>query len=384
MGQNVARRDCRVALLLNYITRHQLPVFESLQSMVREMRVLVSVKMEGQRDYDAQFGTLDVAVQKNWMLHRKWKHAAGFEDNLSVHLPYDSLSQLRRYRPDVVVSFELGVRSILSSLYRKTHRRSRLILSLNVSEVTEQSWGISRRLIRPWLLRSADAVTYNGPSCRRYLRTVRPDQSNLFHFPYAANPDSIYSVSSDRDRDTRKKLLYVGQLTERKNPEIFLRQVIRWCSHHSTETIRFSIVGRGPLKERLASISLPKNLSLEWLGIVEPSNMPDVWAEHGILAFPTLADEWGMVVNEAMQSGLPVLGSQNAQSSETLIRTGENGWLFDPHDPNEIYRRIETALSTSHDELNRMASVAANDTCNRTPRYAAEGLYEAIQHVWPL
>ena len=50
----------------------------------------------------------------------------------------------------------------------------------------------------------------------------------------------------------------------------------------------------------------------------------------GVLVFPTLADEWGLVVNEALAAGVPVLGSLYSQAVEELVRDGENGWTFRP------------------------------------------------------
>ena len=48
---------------------------------------------------------------------------------------------------------------------------------------------------------------------------------------------------------------------------------------------------------------LPDNLRVRWIGHVPYERMPEIYAEAGILAFPTLADEWGLVVNEAMAAG---------------------------------------------------------------------------------
>ena len=95
---------CRVALLINYVTRHQLPVFEEIQRRVEKLDVLSSVAIEPQRDYRALFGELSVAIQKNWTVKKQWKHQAGFVDDLNVQIPYDTFFQLRKRRPDVVLS----------------------------------------------------------------------------------------------------------------------------------------------------------------------------------------------------------------------------------------------------------------------------------------
>lgn len=373
--------DSRVALLLNYVTRHQLYVFEELDAMVGDLRVLVSVAMEPQRDYDARYGRLQVVQQKNITLNRKWKHDDGFEDRLNVQLPVDTYTQLSKIRPDIVVSYELGLRSILSGMYRVTHPRSRLVLCQNISEVTEKSWGMSRRLIRPWLLRTADAITYNGPSCRRYLESIVDRQDNLFHFPYAAAPEQISTTSEYREPIDRRRLLYIGQLTERKNPVRMFEQLAAWARQHPDQTVNLSVVGRGPLRESLEATKLPENFRVNWIGSVQPDEIPSIFKDHGILVFPTLADEWGMVVNEAMQSGLVPCASRSAQAAESLVRCNENGWLFDPNSDSSIYKALDAALSCPFDQLNRMASLARSECAIRTPQYAAECLYAALANV---
>ena len=68
-----------------------------------------------------------------------------------------------------------------------------------------------------------------------------------------------------------------------------------------------SIVGNGPELERLQSIKLPLNLEIKYEGVAPFQQLPRYYHEADIYVFPTLADEWGVVVNEAMIAGLPVL-----------------------------------------------------------------------------
>jgi len=373
---------CRVALLINYVTRHQLPVFEEIQRRVEKLDVLSSVAIEPQRDYQALFGELSVEIQKNWTVKKQWKHQAGFTDDLNVQIPYDTFFQLRKRRPDVVLSYELGARSLMSALYRKLHPRSRLVTVVNVSEHTEQSWGQARRRLRPWILKTSDIVTYNGESCRRFLVSIGVPEEKLRLAPYAAHPDCIGSSETWRPNDTRKRLLYVGQLSERKNMIPFLHQLIKWCSDHANQKVELSMVGKGMQSDQIAAMNLPSNFGLNWLGSVDPSQMPKVWREHGVLVFPTLADEWGLVVNEALHSGLPVLGSVFAQSSIGLIREGINGWLFIPNRPSETYAAIDHMMTTSTEDLQLMAQSARDSVSDRTPSWAADRFVRAISHAW--
>ena len=77
-----------------------------------------------------------------------------------------------------------------------------------------------------------------------------------------------------------------------------------------------------------------------------------------ILAFPTLADDWGLVVTEAMASGLPVLGSIYSQAVEELVRDGESGWLFRPDSSDDVEAKLNSALTTSAERSRDMGAAA--------------------------
>ena len=101
----------------------------------------------------------------------------------------------------------------------------------------------------------------------------------------------------------------------------------------------------------------------------------------GILAFPTLADEWGMVVNEALAAGLPVLGSEYSQAAAELCDEDETGWLFRPDSPGDAERALDRAFDTSVERLNEMRAAARARVAPITPERSAERMIEAIELV---
>ena len=139
----------------------------------------------------------------------------------------------------------------------------------------------------------------------------------------------------------------------------------------------FSIAGDGPLHAALATFSAPPNLSTKLLGHVPYDRLPEVYAQSGLLAFPTLADEWGMVVVEAMASGLPVLGSVYSQAVDELVVDGETGWTFRPDHPSEVKAAIHRALSESNEQLDRSGLVARQGVKTMTPVAMADQIVAA-------
>ncbi len=344
--------DGHVALLTNYIPPYALPVYLALAHRVGKLTLLLSTPMEPNRNWDAEWGSLNVKLQRTISLQRPWKHPVGFRESMSVHLPLDTLGQLRSLRPDVVVSAQLGVRSLLAALYAGW-TRTPLALFVNLSEHQERNHGRLRNGLRRWLIRRATAIAVNGTSGARYLRRLGAEPGRLFHVPYAALP-GFDNIPLERTAPGAHTLLYAGQLIERKGLLPFVEALARWARRHDDEQVQLDVAGSGPLEGALRAMVLPANFRLQLLGERSYAELRRCYAQASVLAFPTLSDEWGLVVNEAMAAGMPVLGSVYSQAVEDLCVEGRTGWRFRPDVPGEMDAAIDRALATPPEQLEAM------------------------------
>lgn len=372
-----------VALLTNFLPPYRVPLFRSLQGRVAALRILVSTRMEPNRHWKCQTAGLDVQIQKCLAFLKTWRHPAGFREEGYVHIPYDTFFSLKRLRPDVVISAELGSRSLLALLYRKSRvgRHSRLVLWATLSERTEQNRGFLRERLRRLLLRAADGVIVNGASGSRYVSRLGAAQNRVFSVPYPIQIEGFRQVPLARTPANSFRLLYVGSLAERKGLRPFLTVLCRWTKLHPEREIQFWMVGSGSLEEWVRSLVPPRNLSVRLLGQVSYESLPGIYGQCGVFVFPTLADEWGMVVNEAMASGLPVLGSVYAQAVEELVEDGVNGWLVRPDRSEELYQALGRVFETPAASLDQMRVNARMRVEGLTPDWAAEEILKVIHHV---
>ena len=371
----------RVALLTNFIPPYRLPLYKALAALVDDLQVFISTPTESNRPWIPEWEGLNVTVQDNITLRPTWRHPHGFSESLHVHVPYNTLSLLKRYQPDVVISVELGLRTLQAVLYRKWNPKNRIIVWALYSESTEQGRGRLREWLRRWLLPQIDAVVVNGESGARYIRSFGIPSEKIFFAPYTTQISTFDCVSLPRTPSQVYRLLYVGQLVERKGVVPFLSTLSRWAEAHPERSLEFWLVGDGPLRTNLEQLVLPPNISLRFLGNVAYKDLSQIYAQAGILVFPTLADEWGLVVNEAMATGLPVLGSIYSQAVEELVVDGVTGWTFHPDQVDEMYMALDRALSTPIEELDRMRATERDRIQHLTPEFVAERLLQAIRYV---
>jgi glycosyltransferase involved in cell wall biosynthesis len=383
---DVKARDARVdkpsqahvVILMNFVPPHQLPVLNELAKRVGKLTVLISTPMEPNRTWDVEWGDLDVQVQKSLTLQRLWRHPSGFAEDNYVHVPWDTIPRLRALSPDVILSGELGMRSVFSAFYSLFSKRTRLVLMASMSEHTERGRGRARILLRKLLLRRCRCLVVNGNSGARYVRTLGMDPSRTIRCSYAAKPHCYEQGSPFRSAEVAHRLLYLGQFVKRKGVIPFLTVLRGWAEDHRDRIVEFDLLGKGPLQQEIEEFVMPSNVRLRIHPPIPYDELPNAYRNAGILVFPTLADEWGMVVNEALAAGIPILGSRYAQGVEDLCIEGVSGWLYRPDVADEMRRALDAAMATSWEDLNTMRYAGREAVSGVTPQWVADLWTEAI------
>lgn len=371
----------RVALLTNFVPPYRIPVFLSLARRVESLRIFISTRMEPNRPWPVDFSGLHVELQKSVSIGRNWRHPMGFTERVYTHFPYATVAELSRYGPSVTISSEFGFRSLNAALFRSMKSKTRLLIWATLSEASERNRGKRREILRHLILRVADGVIVNGHSGARYIASFGFPRNRIFIVPQTIDVKAFEKAPLARSSEASRRLLFVGQLVPRKGVRPFLEILAEWCRDHGGERVEFLIAGDGPAKTEIAAVPVPPNLTVKLLGNVAYSDLPGVYAQAGILAFPTLADEWGLVVNEGMAAGLPILGSIYSQAVEDLVEEGRHGWTFAIDQPSEVYSKIDAVFAASEEHLQNLREAAREKAMQLTPSVIADRICDAITQV---
>ena len=381
---------CSVALLLNFVPPYRVALLRALEREVRRLTVLVSTGMETDRSWKTDWRGLDVRVARSIALPYRRRHPDGFSEALTLHLTFDLLPRLGFLAPDVVISGEFGPRPLQACLYRRLApflgRRTRLLVWATVSEHSEHGRGRLRTILRRLIAKLSDGVMTNGESGARYLESIGFAPERIFRIHQSTDLDRFTDINASARTSTGAeqavRLVTVGSLIPRKGLRSFLQHLIAWCGQHPDQTLHWRLIGEGPERAALEALVLPDNLRLELPGNQPYERVPALMADADLLAFPTLADEWGLVVNEAMAAGLPVLASNRAQASEEMVSDGENGWLFDPADPDSTEKALARALDTPPEQRTAMGAAARRTSAGFSHEHVVQRMTRAIDAVW--
>lgn len=227
-------------------------------------------------------------------------------------------------------------------------------------------------LKRAFVGRCASGYTYSGRAGRDYLAWLgmRADRIVTGYNPV---PLERFPSAERIGKSAVPHLLYVGQLLPRKG----LREMVRALALVADTPWNLSIVGKGPELVELRTFATAKGIGprIAWRDHVPYDLMADVYRSADILIFPSLREVWGLVVNEALLSGLYVVGSRHAPSSEELIRPGITGSVFDPSDIDGFAAALRTALSSAPFDRNAIRA----SVLHVTPEDEANRLIEAVR-----
>jgi glycosyltransferase involved in cell wall biosynthesis len=138
----------------------------------------------------------------------------------------------------------------------------------------------------------------------------------------------------DGERSQGRRILYVGRLSPEKNLQTVVEAT---ASVGDGSTLR--VAGSGPLRADLDAQARAQGVSVEFLGVVEQTKLPAVYASSDVFVLASFTEGHPKVLLEAMACGLPCVASDCA-GNRSLVTDGETGLLFDPHRPEELAARL--------------------------------------------
>jgi glycosyltransferase involved in cell wall biosynthesis len=139
------------------------------------------------------------------------------------------------------------------------------------------------------------------------------------------------------------------------------------------------LLGDGPLRETLNAQLSTLNLHgyVHLPGFKQYDELPVYYALAKAFVHASTTEQWGLVVNEAIASGLPVIVSERCGCVPELVQ--DNGFTFDPIDEHELASRLLTMASLLDDERQRLGDASSRIAENFAPERFGEGLEQAAQ-----
>jgi glycosyltransferase involved in cell wall biosynthesis len=386
---------CRLAVLASHPVQYFVPIYREL---ARDPRLAIDVLFC--RDYgvrsrfDKQFGR---AIQ--WDGDLLAGYSSRFLANVSpVH---DTFNPLHAINPGAFTRLLDGYDALWVNGYlypsnwfalaaaklRGTRVLFRSELRLAASSDSTLKRRIRNSVLR-WWVRQSDALIYIGAENRDAYRHYGAREDQLFFSPYSADVERLQRAAalSAAERDVlratlglpanRVLVLFVGKLLENKNVDAVVALAER---AGFAETAHVVIAGTGPMEQELRErAARQENRGVTFLGFVNQSALPELYAIADVFVLPSTRETWGIVLNEAMAAATAPVVSDGVGAARDLIEHGRTGFLFAGGDWRSFGDHVERLVRDEGLRV-RVARAAADRATSYSHPAAARGIVTALE-----
>ncbi len=249
---------------------------------------------------------------------------------------------------------------------------------------SNRSNGFLVKLLRRLFVKCSDAYLAYGTSAKEFLVHYGAKSERITISCNTVNIDYFIRQSlmliSRKERLKKEKgfpekiILFSALLIPRKNLDVLLevlKQIMK-------DDIGLVVLGSGPLKSKYIEWCKKNNLNNVFFEGHHPiEDLPKYYTVADVFVMPSLIEVWGVVVNEAMACGLPVLCSNKAGVAKDLVKDGVNGYTFNPDNISDLKDKLITLLN-DEEERKKMGQNSRQIIKHYTPEKYAEDLLKAI------
>jgi glycosyltransferase involved in cell wall biosynthesis len=280
--------------------------------------------------------------------------------------------------------------SMAAARWANEHDRPAILMSESHLIDRPRTWW--KELIKKRRLRRFDAALSGGPVHRDYLAILGIPPSRIA-LGYNAVDNDFFASQAQRWRerpDGRSGLpsvpyfLTVCRFAPEKN---LVRLVLAFARYRQqcTPNTAWDLVlcGDGPTSAEVDDAILRSGCgrAIHRPGFLQADALPQWYAHAGAFVLPSLSEPWGLVVNEAAASGIPLLVSTHAGCAETLVPEpdGTTGSRFDPLDHEAMRAKLAWIAALPDQSRAAMGRRAAEVVSHWGPDRFAQGLLEALE-----
>lgn len=363
-------------------------IFNELQKLIilhKEDSLLV-IQIASIEKSRANLGNLDTSIHQYpyKLLHEGVLEDVGLWQRIS-----GIIKAIRAFKPDIVNLTGYYDFASWAVLFYCKISNIKTILS-NESTADDHARNKLKEFLKSLIIKQFDGYFNFGTLSKNYLLGlgVKPEKmlvnrncvdnkalKNIYQncLPQRINRQKALNLVS-------KNFIFVGRLIDYKNLFFFL-EAFGIAQSESNEDWGVIILGDGEQKEDLQQFVKEKNVRhISFQQGVSWQQVPEYLALSDVLVLPSYSEPWGLVVNEAMACGLPIIVSEKCGCAIDLVKNGENGFLFSPDNIEQLTLILRKFMNQEVD-LERMGELSEKIIQEYSPENVAKEMYEGYKKL---
>lgn len=381
-------------ILTSHPIQYQAPLFRKLAGIIPEFKVFFLSDKGYKEHKDPEF-----QVKFSWDIPLIEGYKSQF-----LEKEKDILKELNQNKPDyfLVYGWNKPIYHKTISTAKKLGIKTFLIGENPLNqELFKPFWKrmLKKIILGKMLFGKVGAFLYIGEENKKFYQYYGVPDSKLFFTPYAVDNERFQKAAAElipqRD-ELRAKfgiapedivILFAGKLIPKKRPMDLLKTYIGLRSRfliHETHSTKLIFVGDGPLRKPmenyLKELKIPDVI---FTGFKNQTEIPEFYALADIFVLPSgLGETWGLVINEAMNFGLPIITTTVVGAGPDLVKENENGSIVPLGDLN-IFADDLYALIKDQDLRKKFGRRSREIVLNYSYENDSKGLKQAMNANLP-
>ena len=270
----------------------------------------------------------------------------------------------------------------------RRHAVARVLMTESKADDAPRRWW--KELVKRHLVSQFDSALCGGSAHRAYLEQLGMRSEVIFDKYDVVDNErfqaAVAAAHAEPERfrklpgleSPRPYFMVSSRFIARKNLPRLLA-AFRDYRRGQQDGWRLVILGTGPeemvLRRLVADESIP---DVSFVGFRQFDELVGYYAFAGAFVHPALQEQWGLVVNEAMACGLPVLVSRTVGATHDLVVEGGNGFKFNPENVADIQQAL-TKVADDPQQRELMAARSLEIIRQWTPGHFANGFWSAVE-----
>jgi len=368
----------KIVILHNIISPYKTLLFNALHEIYYDFKVLYISESEHRREweinkddikfpYEIMFSVPTDEVSPVSLFHKTWR-------------------ALNLLNPEILIIGGYSYSAYWAGFFWAKKNKRKVILWSSSNE-DDHKRVFYKELVKSLFVRNCDAYNVYGTKNRDYLVKLGAKKDRISMVGNNTDNDFYYNETMKwrKTRDTlcqeyampAHNFLYIGRFSPEKNI-IHLLEAYKKIGNNNWGLI---LVGNGPQKKEIENYIQKHKIRNVFLpGFKQKEEIPQYLAISDVFVLPSISEPWGLVVNEAMAAGLPVLVSRKCGCYPDIVKDGENSFSFDPYKIEELYGLMRNVVEGKYN-LEAMGKASLDIIKDYTPEKAAEVIKNTIEFV---
>ncbi len=371
----------KILFITNIISPYRIPVFNHIAKTKNvDFKVVFLAETEKNRNWKIykEKVEFDYKVLKSCCLFIQSKE-------MPIYMTWGLWKELKRFKPEAICICGYQYLATLESLIYAKLKHVPIILWAGSHLVSGSIKNRLAQFYKKVIIPRFDYYVTYGTAASEQIAHYGADPnkivtgcntSDVEWFRNECEQIKADEISKMKERYPSRNILYVGEFVSRKNVINLIKAFANLCM----KDVGLILVGKGEEKDGYLQYIKEHNIeNVFFEGFIQKEEIVKYYKMSDVFVLPSLNEVWGLVVNEAMACGLPVISSICAGASKDIVIDKVNGYHFDPNNICELTEKLRLVISDK-DLREKMGVKSLEIIKDKTPQKYASKMLQAIEN----